>query len=431
MILEIKSILKNKISWIILFILLVTNMVALPDYMGNTYDVEQNMSLFESQIETEQEIYSQIKMQYSAQRNISDEVRSYWENYLSYLDWSIQNAKDGWNLFNTYGNDVLTNKKLFAKYSQITLWDKLYHLDTLKKDGDKEFLKQLSYDEPEVPFDKHKIYVIGSQVSTNKKEDFREKSLSIQEQLHENQSSGKGVWAYLVNQLRMNSPFTFLCMPLCLIFCIVILLNEKNTKAMELSRFNNSHFTRDLYVNLFLSFSILVLISFFLPLILLTINNGLSGWNDWVLVDSKHLLTFSTYNHSQDYITNNLSEYYLTWSGFTPDLTYIEVWKTLGLSCILAILKMIFFTSLGVFCSFLSTRKWINYVSCVIFIVFNWISQTFGLFANSNPFSILSCFSVVSGCGYQSWFNGILALIVGTILMVVLNDWIIKRKDYS
>ncbi len=406
-------------------------MVALPDYMGNTYDVEQNMSLFESQIELEQEIYSQVKMQYSAQKNISDEVRSYWENYLSYLDWSIQNAKDGWNLFNTYGNDVLTNKKLFAKYSQITLWDKLYHLDALKKDGDKEFIEQLNYDEPEVPFDKRKIYLIGSQLSTNKKEDFREKALSIQEQLHENQSSGKGVWAYLVNQLRMNSSFTFLCMPLCLIFCIVILLNQKNTKAMEISRFNNPHFIRDLYMKLFFSFLILVLMSFVLPLILLIMDNGLIGWNDWVLIDFKHLLTFSTYSHSQDYIINNLSEYYLTWSGFTPNLTYIEVWKALGLSFILAIIKMIFFTSLGILCSVLSTRKWVNYLICVMFIALNWISQTFGIFTYVNPFSILSCFSVVSGCGYQSWIHGILILIVCTILLVVINRWIIKRKDYS
>lgn len=204
MFLEVKSILKNKISIIVFLILLILNMIKVPDYMGNSYDVEQNMSLFESQIELTQEMYSQINMQYSAQKNVSDADREYWESYLDYLKWSIQNAKDGWNLFNTYGNDVLTNKKLYKKYSQITLWDKLYYLDSLRKDGDKEFIEQvqlLNYKEPNVHFDKTKIYRIGCQLSIDKKSDFREKKLSIQEQLYDlkdenNMNASNGPWAF-------------------------------------------------------------------------------------------------------------------------------------------------------------------------------------------------------------------------------------------
>lgn len=41
MVLEIKSVLKNKVSAVIFFILLVLNMVQVPNYMGHEYDVEQ------------------------------------------------------------------------------------------------------------------------------------------------------------------------------------------------------------------------------------------------------------------------------------------------------------------------------------------------------------------------------------------------------
>ena len=44
--LEIKSVLKNKVSAVIFFILLVLNMVQVPNYMGHEYDVEQNMNRF-------------------------------------------------------------------------------------------------------------------------------------------------------------------------------------------------------------------------------------------------------------------------------------------------------------------------------------------------------------------------------------------------
>lgn len=49
--LEIKSVLKNKVSAVIFFILLVLNMVQVPNYMGHEYDVEQNMNIFETQIQ--------------------------------------------------------------------------------------------------------------------------------------------------------------------------------------------------------------------------------------------------------------------------------------------------------------------------------------------------------------------------------------------
>ena len=48
--LEIKSVLKNKVSAVIFFILLVLNMVQVPNYMGHEYDVEQNMNIFETRL---------------------------------------------------------------------------------------------------------------------------------------------------------------------------------------------------------------------------------------------------------------------------------------------------------------------------------------------------------------------------------------------
>ncbi len=54
--LEIKSVLKNKVSAVIFFILLVLNMVQVPNYMGHEYDVEQNMNIFEIEVRTHEHI---------------------------------------------------------------------------------------------------------------------------------------------------------------------------------------------------------------------------------------------------------------------------------------------------------------------------------------------------------------------------------------
>ena len=68
--LEIKSVLKNKVSAVIFFILLVLNMVQVPNYMGHEYDVEQNMNIFETQIQQYQRALSDINLQYMAEKQM-------------------------------------------------------------------------------------------------------------------------------------------------------------------------------------------------------------------------------------------------------------------------------------------------------------------------------------------------------------------------
>ena len=170
--LEIKSVLKNKVSAVIFFILLVLNMVQVPNYMGHEYDVEQNMNIFETQIQQYQRALSDINLQYMAVKHMSAEEKVYWNSYQDYLSWAIDNAKAGWNLFNKYGKEVFKNKGLIKRYNEITLWDKLYHLDALKKNGDQKFMRQvhnLGFEEADISFDQSRIFMIGSQKSQNKK----------------------------------------------------------------------------------------------------------------------------------------------------------------------------------------------------------------------------------------------------------------------
>ena len=437
MILEIKSILKNKISVIIFLIFLMINMVQLTNYVGCSYDVEQNMTLFESQMEIGQEMYSQIKLKYTAINTMPDDDRFYWDNYLEYLNWSIQNAKDGWNLFNTYGDSVFTNNKLYKKYSRITLWDKLYYLDSLKEGADKEFInqvKKMGVKEPKINFDKNKIYVLGSQFSVDKKEDFNEKKLSIQEQLHDlkygkNKNTVKGPWAFLRAQLRKDSQLPFVYGPLCIVFSVVIILEQKKNGILELARLSNKHWITDLYLKLFISFFTISFASILVPVILLSLQNGISGLNAWILVDTKNMLKFSTYTHGENYILNNLSEYYLSLKGFTPNLTYIELWKALLICCPLMILKTLFFVSVGVFCSLLFNEKWKTYILGIIIILLNGFSQNLGLLPCINPFSVISCLCVLCGCGYQSWLNGLIIIALSCVALIFINSALIKRKD--
>ena len=118
--LEIKSVLKNKVSAVIFFILLVLNMVQVPNYMGHEYDVEQNMNIFETQIQQYQRALSDINLQYMAVKHMGAEEKVYWNSYQDYLSWAIDNAKAGWNLFNKYGKEVFKNKGLIKRYNEET-----------------------------------------------------------------------------------------------------------------------------------------------------------------------------------------------------------------------------------------------------------------------------------------------------------------------
>lgn len=257
--LEIKSVLKNKVSAVIFFILLVLNMVQVPNYMGHEYDVEQNMNIFETQIQQYQRALSDINLQYMAVKHMGAEEKVYWNSYQDYLSWAIDNAKAGWNLFNKYGKEVFKNKGLIKRYNEITLWDKLYHLDALKKNGDEKFMRQvhkLGFEEADISFDQNRIFMIGSQISQNKKEDYRTVELSVQEQLHQLETNteqyvGKGPWYFLAHQLRIDSSFAYLFMPLCLIYCVIVLMYEKKTGVFELEQLNDVHFFVHIQVKLF------------------------------------------------------------------------------------------------------------------------------------------------------------------------------------
>lgn len=435
--LEIKSVLKNKVSAVIFFILLVLNMVQVPNYMGHEYDVEQNMNIFETQIQQYQRALSDINLQYMAVKHMGAEEKVYWNSYQDYLSWAIDNAKAGWNLFNKYGKEVFKNKGLIKRYNEITLWDKLYHLDALKKNGDQKFMCQvhnLGFEEADISFDQSRIFMIGSQISQNKKEDYRTVELSVQEQLHQLETNteqyvGKGPWYFLAHQLRIDSSFAYLFMPLCLIYCVVVLMYEKKTGVFELEQLNDVHFFVHIQVKLFIAFLLLMIASIGIPFLLLGISNGFAGWDTWLLADIKHFFSFRRMYHTDNYVINNMSEYYATEQGFIPDLSFIPLWKALIISLPLIILKLELYIQMAMFCVYTFTKTGFNYLSGIICIILYVISQRMDLISFINPFSITPSLSVLSGCGMQNWLNSICICVVFIFVLLFINFVSVRQKD--
>ena len=393
--LEIKSVLKNKVSAVIFFILLVLNMVQVPNYMGHEYDVEQNMNIFETQIQQYQRALSDINLQYMAVKHMSAEE----------------------NLFNKYGKEVFKNKGLIKRYNEITLWDKLYHLDALKKNGDQKFMRQvhkLGFEEADISFEQSRIFMIGSQISQNKKEEYRTVELSVQEQLHQLETNteqyvGKGPWYFLAHQLRIDSSFAYLFMPLCLVYCVVVLMYEKKTGVFELEQLNDA--------------------SIGIPFLLLGISNGFAGWDIWLLADTKHFFSFKRMYHTDNYVINNMSEYYATELGFIPDLSFIPLWKALIISLPLILLKLELYIQMAMFCVYTFTKTGFNYLSGIICIILYVISQRMDLISFINPFSISPSLSALSGCGMQNWLNSICICVVFIFVLLFVNFVSVRQKD--
>lgn len=218
-------------------------------------------------------------------------------------------------------------------------------------------------------------------------------------------------------------------MPLCLIYCVVVLMYEKKTGVFELEQLNDVHFFVHIQVKLFIAFLLLMIASIGIPFLLLGISNGFAGWDTWMLADTKHFFSFRRMYHTDNYVINNMSEYYATELGFIPDLSFIPLWKALIISLPLILLKLELYIQMAMFCVYTFTKTGFNYLSGIICIILYVISQRMDLISFINPFSITPSLSVLSGCGMQNWSNSICICVVFIFALLFINYVSVRQKD--
>ena len=205
----------------------------------------------------------------------------------------------------------------------------------------------LGFEEADISFDQSRIFMIGSQISQNKKEDYRTVELSVQEQLHQLETNteqyvGKGPWYFLAHQLRIDSSFAYLFMPLCFdLLCCCFNVRKKRQVFFELEQIKLIvHFFVHIQVKLFIAFLLLMIASIGIPFLLLGISNGFAGWDTWLLADTKHFFSFNRMYHTDNYVINNMSEYYATETRILYLIIFIPLWKALIISLPLILLKL-------------------------------------------------------------------------------------------
>ena len=182
-------------------------------------------------------------------------------------------------------------------------------------------------------------------------------------------------------------------------------------------------------IKLIFSFILILLLSLLIPFLLLIFTNGFHGYNALVLVDYKNLFSFRVLSHTDNYILNNVSEYYATENGFIPNLSFIVLWKALLLTLVISLMKIWLVVSIGLLCSFAFNKEWKNYLFTIVNVGFYAMSQKLIIFPRLNPYGISASWSIISGCGKQSWLNAFCILFGFIVLLEGVNYILIQRKD--
>ncbi|MEJ8737356.1 hypothetical protein WKT02_07840 [Erysipelotrichaceae bacterium HCN-30851] len=452
---EILYILKTKISKICFFLLLIMNLWGMLSLSGNDnklQSVETNITSFEYEMQEAQSLLSQLNLSYRAQEAWMDEQQKEdWKNYETYLEWKIENAKKGWNLFNNYGQDVFDDAKLWKKYKQIVIWDLAYQMDCYANphyhQNVSEIVFQDTFEEgdfsiPNVSFQSSRLYSIQSIISEDAKGYYDHYKNLLEDNLYRETSDekqivgGEGPWGFLLTQLRQNSIFALAISPLCVFYTIMMLNSLQKDGGLRLVEVQPMSKIK-LFLHQILCveacFLTLLATSLLIPIVLLGIQHGFGGLHTRVLMYEDGLTGFQMMDHGTYYINNLVSEYYGTVEGLMPaGLTYQWISTALMFTMILGIVKITFYIVLGVMIFFFVHKAWEKYIFGGFCIIIYGVSQYHysGLFSFLNPFDVRAGLSVVSGTGNQTWLYSLCLLLIWIFLLLMMSRWIAK-KDFE
>ena len=249
----------------------------------------------------------------------------------------------------------------------------------------------------------------------------------------------QGPWLYLCYQLRLGSVFSLTVIPIGIFYTLIIIWQQKQCKSFELSYLNSKTQNRFLFsklIEIVISYTLILFISLFIPMVILGFKYGFGGLNSYMLIDWNNFVSFKTNVSIYHYgwINSMFSEYLVSMENYMPismENTYIFIPLTLSLG--LGIVKVVFIVVLGLLFSVPVNKSWISYgfglfIVC-IYMYSQQITSSTKLCSMVNPFSIISSLTVIVGNGAQTSFNAILMLLIWIVILYSLTLIIFNRID--
>lgn len=467
MIYEIKANLKSRISIFCCLVLLILNilgMINLERKYSNYYKDELR-NLKHSNIYAKNVLNGERRTLNGI--GTSAEEMEIWENYFKQKEWTIgeidklieiieqyvsKENKIDEKIFNKeqiyfYINTVLMRSKCYStSENRLPLLEKTYE-DEIAKHKDKINIDNYPFDPYKLrliealslrPLGKERI--IKSYESDSKYLEYY--FYLLDKKIPELDKNKANPWTFLSTQLSMDSPMAILIIMVSLFYTISMIIYRKRSnsiKLLSLQSFTRNKIIIKQIIGIMFSYFIIVIISFFIPFLILGTLHGFSGINYPILVHGDGYVNFETYSPRYDRNTLGLSNYYssvkyeqgVISSAIPKELSFYPLYKVLCLTIFLFINKLLFYVVIGVLISMFIDNNFILGLTGTIIMGIFILSQgrLFKNIKSVNPFAVEGCWETVVGNSDITYLNSMLILFVGSIFLLYLMVNQFSKKD--
>lgn len=374
---EMKSILRSKASLVCLLIFLIVNMFSM-NFLNLENDVERNIIYNEQLIAESQNSISQIDViKKQLGETIKPEQVEALNNYKEYLNWKSKNANEAIDCLKKEGVKGFENYPDIKKYD---LWNQMFEMDCFAK-TDKQLSQVVFKDElakigyPDISFDASLLNDMQKFFNRDYEDAYHHTYMNLQNAFHEIATANnknilniaQGPWMYLCRQLRLGSLFSLMVIPIGVFYTLIGIWQQKQSKSFELSYLNSKNSNRFLLskiIEIGISYTLIIFISLFVPVLILGFQHGFDGLNSYMLIDWNNFVGFktnlTTYNYG--YANSMFYEHLISMDNYMPinmENTYIFIPLILSLG--LGMMKIIFTVTLGLLCSVNIRKSWISY----------------------------------------------------------------------
>ncbi|MDR7856496.1 MAG: hypothetical protein RIN63_07810 [Tissierella sp.] len=391
--------------------------------------------------------------------NLTDDEKIVWDNYLRYNEWELEKHKSmAQKLENNPLTDIWRDELYYEIERTMAYMDTNANIERgrpLAHEVFKEELKLLNLD-INYPFDSGKLHLINNitreknisnswdeetceYVYNGLKQILKAKiqlAISGEKQLHSGIASP---WTFYIHKIGLEGFSYQLLSILVLIFTGAIVLEgrrNRSNKLIEMLPEKRSYIIRYYYKVAFISVASVLIMTFILPIIFLGFRYGFEGLKNPTFVYKQSFTSFTGYKHVEDFWYYGLGKFYgiRPWfeGGYLPAtvLTVYPLWKVMVLSLGISLLKMVFFTILGVGIGISFSNVVVSSFMLPITSLLYLVSQRFSNKLNFNPFAITSSWDIATGAASYTWFKSVVILLISIVVMHIIFYAINQKRDY-
>lgn len=450
---------KSKITFAFAIVLIILNIYTVIRLEKVAHDSNYNLAVRYELRALEQEELIRMEKASMELLQLTEVEKPVWDNYIRYIEWELERYKA---IAEKFENITLTDALKDDLYLDIEVI--MADMDTvanpekgrpLSRDVFKEKMEFLNLD-INYPFDSSQLHLIRDIARTKGIDSVWSEEtctyvynglkqmikagfeLAISDDKHLD-SVIASPWTFYIYKIGLEEYSHQLLAVLVIIFAGAIILEERrnrSNKLIEMLPVKRGYIIRHYYKLAFICVMSILIITFTLPILYFGFKYGFNGLQNPIFVYEQGFTSFAGYTHVQEYSYYGLGKFYGTrpWfeGGYYPAtvLTIYPLWKVMLFSLVISLLKVIFFTILGVGIGLSFTSVMRSSFALTIISVFYLVSQRFSDKLKYNPFSITSSWDVATGAATYTWFKSAVVLLVSTIIIHIIFHAINERKDY-